>query len=87
MAKTMNDKKIPQTDSIEELAHFWDTHDLIDYEHQLEEVQEPVFERERTVTVHLAREEAEAVKKLAESRGVGDAELIHEWVREKIRIP
>lgn len=83
----MNNKQIPETDSIEELAHFWDTHDLTDFEDQLEEVQEPVFEREQTVTVHLAREEAEAVKKIAESRGVGDAELIREWVREKIRVP
>lgn len=83
----MNGKEIPQTDSIEELAQFWDTHDLTDFEDQLEEIQEPVFEREQTVTVHLAREEAEAVKKMAESRGVGDAELIREWVREKIRMP
>ena len=36
---------IPQTDSIQELAHFSDTHDLTDLEGQLEEVTEPVFER------------------------------------------
>ena len=36
---------IPQTDSIEELARFWDTHDLTEFEDQLEEVSEPVFER------------------------------------------
>lgn len=83
----MNDKQIPKTDSIEELAHFWDTHDLTDFQNQLQEVQEPVFVGEKTVTVHLDREEAEAVKKLAESRGVGDAELIREWVREKISVP
>jgi hypothetical protein len=28
----MNIEKIPQTDSIQELAEFWDTHDLTDYE-------------------------------------------------------
>ena len=37
--------KIPETDSIQELASFWDTHDLTDFEDQLEEVTEPVFER------------------------------------------
>lgn len=79
------DKQIPQTDSIEELVHSWDTHDVTGFEDQLEEVREPVFEREPTVTVHLAREEAEAIKKLAESRGLAAAELIHEWVREKVR--
>ncbi len=36
---------LPQTDSIQELAKFWDTHDLTDFENDLEEVTEPVFER------------------------------------------
>ncbi len=43
----MNTTQIPQTDSIEELAHFWETHDLTDFESELEEVTEPVFERGR----------------------------------------
>jgi len=30
-------------DSIEKLAEFWDTHDLTDFEDELEEVTEPVF--------------------------------------------
>jgi len=40
----MNKPEIPQTDSIEELAQFWDTHELTDFEDELEEVTEPVFE-------------------------------------------
>ena len=39
----MNIEKIPQTDSILELAEFWDTHDLTNFEDQLEEVIEPIF--------------------------------------------
>ncbi len=34
---------IPKTDSIQELAEFWDTHDLTDFEEELVEVEEPVF--------------------------------------------
>ena len=34
---------IPQTDSIAELAKFWDTHDVTDFEDELEEVTESVF--------------------------------------------
>ncbi len=45
--------KIRQTDSIIELAHFWDTHDLTDFEDQLAEVRESVFEREANENVHL----------------------------------
>ena len=41
----MRTSKIPQTDSIHELAQFWDTHDLTDFKDQLEEVTEPIFER------------------------------------------
>lgn len=49
----MSSGKIPRTDSIEELAQFWDTHDLTDFENELEEVTEPVFERRTVVKVHL----------------------------------
>ena len=42
----MSTKKIPQFDSIQEMAHFWDTHDLTDFEDELEEVNEPIFVRE-----------------------------------------
>ena len=80
----MKTEALPQTDSIQELARFWDTHDVSDFEDELEEVTEPVFERRRVIALNLETEEAEAVKKLAESQGIADADLIHGWVREKI---
>lgn len=44
----MKDKtRLPATDSVRELASFWDTHDLTDFDNQLEVVAEPVFERKR----------------------------------------
>ena len=86
MAKKVNDHQIPQTDSIVELAHFWDTHDLTDFEDQLEEVTAPVFERETKVTVHLQPNEVQAVKKIAASKGVADPELIRQWVLEKLQL-
>ncbi len=80
----MKTEALPQTDSIQELAQFWDTHDLADFEDALEEVSEPVFERRTVIALNLESAEAEAVKKLAESKGIADAELIRGWVREKI---
>jgi predicted DNA binding CopG/RHH family protein len=80
----MKTESLPQTDSIQELAQFWDTHDVTDFEDELEEVTEPVFERRSVIALDLDSAEAEAVKKLAESEGVADAELIRGWVREKI---
>ena len=58
----MNADKIPRTDSIHDLARFWDTHDLTDYEGELEEVEGPVFERRMIVQVPLSPKEADAVK-------------------------
>ena len=83
----MKAKKIPETDSIEELALFWDRHDLTDFEEQLEDVSEPVFERkpETVIPVRLRRQEIEAVKRVAKTRGVREAALLRQWVREKLR--
>ena len=81
----MKTQKIPETDSIEELARFWDTHDLADFEGQLEEVSEPVFERQTVMKVQLAHQEADATEQIAKSKGVGSAALIKEWLLEKIR--
>ena len=75
---------LPQTDSIQELAEFWDTHDVTDFEDELEEVGERVFERDADVTVHLETDDARALRAIAQSRGVADSELVREWVLERI---
>lgn len=80
----MNNRTLPRTDSIRELAAFWDTHDLTDFEDQLEEVTERVFERPAKFTVELDADDADAVSVLAKSRGVKDSDLIREWVLEKL---
>ena len=81
----MNKPKIPEMDSIEELARFWDMHDLTDFEDQLEEVPEPVFERKmEPILVPLQPQEVEAVKRIAESEGIEYVALIRGWVLEKI---
>jgi hypothetical protein len=84
MEETMKTQHLPQTDSIQELAHFWDTHDLTDFEDELDEVTEPVFEPATVIPLNLESDEASAVRRIAEARGIADAELIRRWVREKI---
>lgn len=83
----MKKQKLPDTDSIEELARFWDTHDVTDFEDQLEEVTEPLFEgRPRSVVmIRLEPQEAGAVGKIAKAKGLSNAELLREWVLEKLR--
>jgi hypothetical protein len=77
---------IPKTDSIRELAEFWDTHDLTEFEEHLEEVSEPVFGRQMAdgIRVPLTPEERAAIRRIAADRGVAEAMLIREWVKEKL---
>lgn len=79
--------KIPEIDSIEELARFWDTHDITDFEEDLEEAEEPIFERgpEAVMQIRLLPEQAEALRRLAKSKGMDEAGLIEEWVNERLQ--
>jgi len=78
--------KIPKTDSIEELARFWDSHDLTDFEEELVEVEEQVFDGKphRVLRVSLEPDQAAALHQLAEARGVEDSALVQEWVNERL---
>lgn len=82
----MNTQKLPEMDSIEELAHFWDTHDLTDFEAELEEVTEVVFEKKSLskLVVPLRPQELQALKRLAQTQGVPSEELVRAWVLEKL---
>jgi len=79
--------KIPQIDSIHELARFWDTHDLTEFEDDLEEIEKPVFDRgeQGMMRIRLLPEQMAALKRIADSKGVDQADLIKEWVSEKLQ--
>ena len=77
--------KIPTTDSIQELAAFWQQHDVTDFEDELEEVADQVFQRPHIVPVPLTEAEHQAIHDAAMGRGLDEAALIHEWVKEQLR--
>lgn len=80
----MNKNMPPQTDSIQQLAKFWDTHDLTDFEEELEEVPEPVFARGATLKVPLDIGEIEAVERIAQAEQLSREELVRAWVLQKL---
>jgi predicted DNA binding CopG/RHH family protein len=85
MEEPMSTKpRLPKTDSIEELASFWDTHDLTEFEDELEEVPGQVFRRDRSITLHFDEDQASAIRELASAKGLAEAELIRSWVMEKL---
>lgn len=87
MERTMKQHLLPDTDSIAELAKFWDTHDLTDFEPALEEVREPVFVRAKrsSLRVDLPPREAGRVKKIARSRGIDEGTLVRQWILESLQ--
>ena len=77
--------KIPRTDSIQELATFWQNHEITDFADELEEVHEPAFDRDQVVVgVPLTADEHEAIRRAAAVRGLDKADLLHEWVKERL---
>ena len=86
MEKTMRRQKLPNTDSIEELAKFWDTHDLTDFEGDLEDAGEPVFVREKgsSLSIDLQPTEARHLKKIARSKGVKETTVLRQWILERL---
>jgi hypothetical protein len=84
MEKAMKKSRIPQTDSIQELAEFWDTHDSTDFEDELVEVTEPVFESRASIQILLQPREVKAVQRIAQAEGVSREELIRKWVAQRL---
>jgi predicted phosphatase len=77
---------ILKTDSIQELADFWDTHDITDFFDELEEVSEPVFIKDIVMEIHLSYDVAETVRKIAKFQGIGVTDLIHNWIVEQAHL-
>ncbi len=76
---------LPKTDSISELAAFWQTHDLTDFEDELEEVPEPVFIPVEQLTVRLSPTDAAVLHMRARREHVSEADLVSQWVHEHLR--
>ena len=84
MERPMRKPKLPKTDSIQELAEFWDAHDLTDFEQELEEVPEPVFVSGTVINVPLESGQAIEVERMAQAKGVSREELVRAWVLQKL---
>ena len=63
---------------MEELARFWDTHDLTDFEEDLEEVWGPVFVggKGMTLSIHLRPAEAERLKRIARAKRLKETSVV-----------
>ena len=87
MEENMKSQRLPNTDSIEELARFWDTHDLTEFESDLEEVPKPVFVQARgtSLTIDLQPSEVQHLKQVARSKGLTETAVLRHWILERLR--
>ena len=80
--------KIPEFKTIEDMARFWDSHDITDFEDQLIEVKEPLFEKmkSRIISVKLDSEQYEKLKKIAHQKKLNTLSLVSQWVTKQIEV-
>lgn len=77
---------IPDFESREEEAEFWDTHDMADYWDQLKPVDVRVAKNlTEGITVRLDPDTMKQLRDLAGEKGIGPTTLIRMWVIEKMK--
>lgn len=77
--------KIPKFKNDKDAADFWDTHSLVDYEEDLEQVEvEFVRPEKRAILIHLENSELEKLKLAAKQKGVDHSSLLTMWVKERL---
>lgn len=75
---------LPKTDSIAELAEFWQSHEVNDFEEELEEVATPVFQQVDQLHVRLSVSDARALRSRARQAHLSEGELVSKWVHERL---
>jgi len=84
--KMEKEMKIPKFKNLEEMAKFWDNHDITDFENQLIEVKEPIFEKmeSRIISLMLGSDQYDKLKKIADQKKLNTISLVNEWVTKQI---
>ena len=75
---------ISKARSIEEIAEFWDTHSIADYEDQIHEVEAEVSNVVRN-RVSLIPEVHARVKEAARKQRVSPETLVNTWLAERLQ--
>jgi predicted DNA binding CopG/RHH family protein len=82
------ESQIPNFQTIEEEAEFWDTHSITDFLDEMEEVTDAKFVRARLkkgVTIRLDEDKLADLRQEAKSRGISAAALARIWILERLQ--
>jgi hypothetical protein len=82
-----NKDPLPETfDSFEEMAEFWDTHDITDYEEYLTPVEATISAHPKHEYVITLSDSLDALlHKVQKKEGVSLNTLVNLWVQEKLQ--
>lgn len=78
---------IPEFETLDNIAEFWDTHSTADYDDMTSEVQFHVRlhqQNEQPLSIALLPELSKTIQELARVRGVSTETLINVWLTEKV---
>jgi hypothetical protein len=86
MVKEVAREAIPEFETLEEIADFWDAHSTADYEQLTQQVHFEVQlpNRHAQKSIILLPELSETIEAMARRRGVSVETLVNVWLTEKI---
>ena len=74
---------ISRTETIEQIADFWDTHSLADYADRVKEVEMTFDSAVRRPVVGVEPELLEALRQIAKTRHISTQTLVNLWLQQK----
>lgn len=77
--------RLPKFNSEAEEAEFWATHELTEFEADLEPADVRAMRPDQVVAVRLSKADVNALRRLAERKGIGYTTLIRVWIKEKLQ--
>ena len=88
LPRESNKSRIPDFQSIEEEAAFWDTHDFTEFLDETRPVKLRVGKNfTEALTVRLERTDREELERRAANQGVGPSTLVRMWIKDRLRQP
>lgn len=82
-----NESKIPKFRTFKEEALFWDTHSIVDFEDETEDV-EILFAlekpKEETLVLRLQKETKQKLEKEAKKKGLSVSSLARLWITQRL---
>ncbi len=78
--------RIPKFKTDKEIAEFWDTHSLADFEEELRPAKDIVFVKpeRQVVSLRLDRKIVKALRSLGARKGIGYSTLLRMWILERL---